>query len=56
MPLSPPARVLPLTVSALPVPTFLLSNAALPRLRLTESPVITPRSEPPVRAAVVLPS
>ncbi len=51
-----PVRLSPVAVTVLPVPTFLLSNVAVPPVRLTLSVPITPARERPVIVADVVAS
>ena len=56
MPASVPSKVMPLAVTALPVPTFLSANVPVELPKVTLSELITPLRMPPLKVATVLPS
>ena len=56
MPASVPPKVMPLAVTALPVPTFLSVNVPVWPLKVTASEPITPSRLPPLKVATVSPS
>ena len=56
MPASVPPKVMPLTLTVLPVPTFLSANVPVWPLKVTVSKPITPSRLPPFKVAFALPS
>ena len=56
MPASVPPKVMPLTLTVLPVPTFLSANVPVWPLKVTVSKPITPSRLPPLKVATVPPS